>query len=153
MSVDPEISRRIVQEELEAMLPLASSYRWQVASDLDQLTVTVEMTSSVDEQTYILEAKCDGYKALPPYFEFIHSETGERGTPRCYPLGTSFFHSLPCICVQWNRKAYQEAGGPHGDWQTTNWMSYRPGMTALGDMFNLVQMEINKKDQYRGRMA
>jgi hypothetical protein len=153
MTVERDISRQIIEEEVEAMRPLASSYGWEVVVDLANLTVTVKMKSSVDAQLYIVEATCDGYKALPPHFEFIHPESGERGTQRCYPVGGSFFHSTPCICVQWNRKAYKDVGGPHVDWKMTDWISARPGMTTLGDMFHLIQREINNKNQYRGRMA
>jgi len=153
MTVDPDISRHIMQEELEAMAPLAASYGWDVVPDLENLTVSAEMKSAVDGQIYVVEARCDGYKALPPFFEFIHPEDGERGTHRCYPAGGTFFHSTPCICVQWNRKAYQDVGGPHSDWKMADWMTSRPGTTTLGDMFHLIQREINNTSQYRGRMG
>lgn len=153
MSVDPTITQQMIQAELEAMAPLASSYDWEVVPDLSNLTITIKMRSTIDNQVYIVEARCDGYKALPPIFEFIHPETGERGTHQCYPAGGTFFHSTPCICVQWNRKAYQQLGGPHGDWNMTAWIDARPGMTTLGDMFHLIQTQINKQGQYRGRMA
>ncbi len=153
MNVDPDITRQIMDEELEAMRPLASVYNWEVTPDLPNLTITVRMHSVIDSQIYIVEARCDEYKALPPIFEFIHPELEERGTQRCYPADGSFFHSTPCICVQWNRKAYKPLGGPHADWQMTNWASARPGMTTLGDMFHLVQIRINKPGQYSGRMA
>lgn len=153
MSVDPEISRQIVTEELAAMAPVADSYSWEVRADLPSLTVTVKMKSRLDGQVYVVEARCDGYKAIPPYFEFIHPETGERGTARCYPADGSFFHSTPCLCVQWNRKAYRDHGGPHGDWVMANWASARPGTTSLGDMIHLIQTQINRQGIYRGRMA
>lgn len=153
MSVDPDISRQIIREEVEAMSALASTYGWTVNLDFPKLTVTLHMRSNVDNQVFIVEAKCDDYKALPPIFEFIHPETSERGTPTCYPAGGSYFHKTPCICVQWNRKAYRQLGGPHGNWEMINWMKARPGMTTLGDMFHLIQIEINKKSQYTGRMG
>lgn len=149
MSVAPEITRAILEEELEAMAPLGSLHDWKVALNLEALTVTVRMTSSVDGEEYILEAQCDNYKEWPPHFEFIHPHTEERGSRHCYPHGGSFFHDHPCICVQWNRKTYID--GPHRDWQLATWQNERPHMTYLGDMFSLVQMEINKKGQYQGR--
>ena len=102
MSVDPAISRRIVEEEIQVMAPLIGSYGWEITSDLDNLIVTVKMKSARDSEFYIIEARCDGYKGLPPYFEFIHPDTKERGTKRCYPADGSFFHPTPCICAQWN---------------------------------------------------
>lgn len=153
MSVDPEITRQILQEEVKSMAALASSYKWEVTQNPSDLTVTVKMVSVIDQQKYIVEARCDGYKAIPPYFEFLHPETQERSTKRCYPSGGSFFHPTPCICVQWNRKSYRDEGGPHGDWAMAAWLSARPGTTTLGDMFHLIQKEINRRGQYRGRMA
>jgi hypothetical protein len=152
MSVDPEISRRIIEEELRSMAPLVDSYGWEMTSDLSNNTVTVKMKSIVDSEVYILEAKCDDYKELPPFFEFIYPDTGERGTKLCYPADGSFFHANPCICVEWSRKAYAVHGGPHNDWQMANWIKARPGMTTLGDFFHLVQRQINNKEKYKGRM-
>jgi hypothetical protein len=156
MSVDPELTRRFIEEELQAMAPLVASFGWEVVSAPANLTVSVKMKSSIDSQVYILEAKCDDYKALPPFFEFIHPETKERGTKRCYPADGSFFISptdkSPCLCVEWNRKAYSSHGGPHTEWQMSNWITRRPGMTTLGDFFHLVQWQINNKQKYQGRM-
>ncbi len=153
MSVDPAITRQILEEEVESLSSLASSYKWQVSFDPAALIVSVKMKSLIDEEVYIVEARCDGYKLLPPYFEFIHPSLEERGTKRCYPKGSGYFHKAPCICVQWNRKAYKSEGGPHGDWSINDWMKARPGTCTLGDMFHLIQKEINKRGQYNGRMA
>ncbi len=153
MTVDPEISRQIVQEEVEAMASIAYEYGWEVTPNLQTFTVTVKMHSAIDQEVYVVEARCDNYRSLPPYFEFIHPQTSERGTQRCYPADGSYFHSTPCICVQWNRKAYQSEGGPHADWDMAGWMAARPGTISLGDMFHLIQVRINKRDAYKGRMG
>ena len=156
MSVDPGLTWRIIEEELQLMAPLVTSYGWEVVSDSANLTVSVKMKSVVDSQVYILEAKCDDYKALPPYFEFIHPDTKERGTKGCYPADGSFFISpsdkSPCLCVEWNRKAYSVHGGPHADWPMPNWQNLRPSMNTLGDFFSLVQRQINNRQIYKGRM-
>jgi len=153
VSVDPDITRRILDEELKDMSPLATTYGWVVYPDLPNLTVTVRMQSAIDGEVYVLEARCDDYKALPPVFEFIHPESGERGSPRCYPKDGNFFHTNPCICIQWNRNAYQPLGGPHGDWSLADWMISRATMQELGGMFGLVQRQINNPSQYQGRMG
>lgn len=155
MGVDPEITRLIMQEEITAMSPLIPTYGWEVKTDLENFLVTVKMKTSAlkREDIYIVEARCDDYKALPPYFEFIYPETGERGTQKCYPADGSFFHNTPCVCVEWNRKAYTINGGPHNDWQMSNWATARPGMNTLGDMFNWLQWIIQSPSRYKGRMA
>lgn len=155
MGVEPDITRQIMTEELAAMAPLIATYGWEVTTDLGKLLVTVKMKTSAlkRDDIYIVEAKCDDYKALPPYFEFIHPETLERGSQRCYPADGSFFHTTPCICVEWNRKAYAVHGGPHSDWQMANWTVARLGMNTLGDMFNWLQWLIHSPSRYKGRMA
>lgn len=153
MSVDPAITRQILEEEVRAMAALAASYGWEVIPDFPSLIVTVRLRSIVDQEMFIIEARCDNYKEIPPFFELVHPVTGERGTRACYPSSGSYFHSTPCICVQWNRKAYHSQGGPHKDWELANWLQARPGMLTLGDMFHLIQKEINKRGQYKGRMA
>jgi hypothetical protein len=153
MTVDAEVSRKILKEEVEAMDSIASAYGWVVTPDLEALKVTVQMKSAIDKEVYIVEARCDDYRALPAYFEFIHPEDGERGTAHCYPADGSYFHTTPCVCVQWNRKAYKKEGGPHEDWNVLDWMSARPGTVTLGDMFHLIQVQINKLNVYKGRMG
>ena len=153
MSVAPAITRLIIEEELEALALLATTYGWEIGQDLDNLTVSVKLCSSRDGEPYLLDVACHDYRALPPIFEFIDPETGERGTKRAYPDDSgNFFHSHPCICVQWNRKAYADLGGPHRDWQMSSWIVARPGTTTLGDMLAVVQRLINS-ERYRGRMA
>lgn len=153
MTVDPAITRQILHEEVEAMHAVASTFDWSISVDSEALTVTVKMHSSLDAEKYVIEARCDNYRSVPPYFEFIHPDTGERGTPHCYPADGSFFHPTPCICIQWNRKAYNSNGGPHGDWPMANWEAAKPGTTTLGDMFLQIQLRINKSGAYKGRMG
>src|SRR5881275_2134944 len=102
MSVDPDITRRILREERVALDQLAAEYKWAVTEDDDALIVTVRMKSAIDGEEYVVEAKCDGYRAQPPLFEFIHPKSGERGKASCYPndsgRGQPFFHAMPCIC-------------------------------------------------------
>jgi hypothetical protein len=155
MSVDADVTRRIIAEEMAAALELARTYNWVVTIDFPAVKVTVRMKSAVDGEEYVVEAQCDDYRAKPPLFEFIHPATGERGTHAAYPddggRSQPFFHPAPCVCIQWNRKAYGEFQGPHGDWPMADWVGAVRGQDRLGDMFHLIQREINLKDIYRGR--
>ena len=56
------------------------------------------------------------------------------------------------ICAPWNRKAYQTHGGPHADWALSNWASYRPNHSRVGDMLVLLQVLIDDRATYTGRM-
>lgn len=154
MAVDRNVSREKIKQELELAAPLAKTYDWQIDSNLEELKFTVKLRSRVNPQDdYIMEFLCDDYKEMPPYIEFIDPKTGERGIRRAYPKGgNGFFHSTPCICAQFNRKAYAQYGGPHSDWQIGNWVALRPEFSTLGDIIHLVQRLIDNPATYGGRM-
>lgn len=71
-----------------------------------------------DGELFPVEFECREYPLHPPTVEFVSSDRSERGTKRLYPQG---FHSTPCICMRYNRKAYSERGGPHADWRLLDW--------------------------------
>ena len=162
MSVDPEVSRQYLRQELELMTELAATQKWEVAADYDQLIVVVKMHAHTSD-LFIVEAHCDDYKEVPPFFEFIDPETGERGSNYAYPKTTdSFFHnSGPCICAPFSRKAYKSVvqTGPHGDWSFGDWQTstasnvHWANYSKLGDMFGLIYTRLSRPDLYKGRMA
>jgi hypothetical protein len=112
---------------------------------------------------FILEARCDDYKEIPPFLEFIDPDIGERGTRHAYPkTNDSFSHdSGPCICAPFSRKAYKSVvqSGPHNNWNFTNWMTSTDNnvpwanYSKLSDMFGLIQTRISRSEYYKGRMA
>lgn len=162
MSVDVEISKMHVREELALVHDLAATRGWTVDADYDALTVVVQMRAH-DGNRFIVEVRCDDYKLMPPFFEFIDPDTGERGTPHAYPKTTdSFFHgSGPCICAPFNRKAYKAivSTAPHGDWNLGDWQTSTANnfpwsnYTKLGDMLGLIDTRLSRPDLYKGRMA
>jgi hypothetical protein len=161
MAVDVEITRRHFREELALVKELATTHRWGVIPDYEHLIVLATMYSHSGD-LFIVEIRCDDYKEMPPFFEFIDPDTGQRGTRHAYPKANdSFFHdSGPCICAPFNRKAYKSVvqSGPHedwklGDWQTSNangvqWGNY----SKLGDMLGLIYTRVSRPDLYSGRM-
>src|SRR5262245_37219860 len=100
MAVDPEISREYLRQDLTLLSELAATHGWVVRPDFERLLVVVRMQAHTGDP-FVIEAKCDDYKEIPPFFEFIDPDTGERGTRRAYPKTTdSLFHdSGPCICA------------------------------------------------------
>lgn len=67
---------------------------------------------------------CEGYQTIPPAFNWYNHESNVKNHPSDTPIGGGFFHSSGRICAPWNRLAYQqEYGGPHNEWQLSNWMS------------------------------
>jgi hypothetical protein len=161
MTVDPDITRQHMREELVLVKDLAATERWVVIPDYEHLTILVTMRAH-NGDPYIIEARCDDYKAMPPFFEFIDPDTGQHGTRRAYPKTTdSFFHdSGPCICAPFSRKAYKAVvdTGPHNDWQFGDWQTSTANnvqwanASKLGDMLGLINTRISRPDLYKGRM-
>lgn len=162
MAVSPEITRQHLREELPLVKDLASTQRWGIIPDYEQLTVLVTMYAHTGD-LFIVEIRCDNYKEMPPFFEFIDPDSGERGTKHAYPKSTdSFFHeSGPCICAPFNRKAYKSVAqtGPHGDWNLGDWLTSTANnfpwanYSKLGDMLGLIYTRLSRPDWYRGRMG
>ena len=162
MAVHPDVSREYVRREMSLVDELAGIYGWEVSSDYDGLIVVVRMQAHTGDR-FIVEARCDHYKEMPPYIDFIDPDSGEKGTARAYPKGRdSFFHTCgPCICAPFSRKAYKSVvtTGPHGDWNLSDWMnSTAEGVrwsnhSTLGGIFGMIQARLNRPDLYGGRMA
>lgn len=147
-----------MEAELDTLRDIAGTYRWTVTPALGELKATIHMTSSVDQQKYIVEFTCDDYKLMPPLVEFLEPEEPHaRGTrhayPRNGPSGSHFHEQNVCICAPFSRRAYSAYGGPHGDWQSGNWMALSPQFTTIGDIALLVQRLINSPGTYGGRMS
>lgn len=162
MAVSLDVSRQHLRDEISLVQDLASSYGWEVAPDFDSLTVVVRMRAHTGD-LFIVEVRCDNYKEMPPFIEFIDPDSGEKGTRHAYPRSSdSFFHdSGPCICAPFNRKAYKAVvpGAPHGDWSPAGWMTSRANgrdwsnYSKLGDMLGQIQIRLSSAERYKGRMA
>ncbi len=161
MAVDLDITRHHIREELALAKPLAVTYKWGIIPDYERLTLLVTQYAHTGD-LFIMEVRCDDYKEVPPFFEFIDPDTGAHGTRHAYPKTTdSFFHdSGPCICAPFNRKAYKSVvdTGPHVDWKFGDWQASTVNSTQwanfskLGDMLGAIQTRLSRPDLYRGRM-
>lgn len=152
-----------MREELALVRDLARSQKWGMIPEYEHLTVLVTMFAH-NHDPYIVEVRCDNYKEVPPFFEFIDPDSGEKGTVHAYPKskGDSFFHtSGPCICAPFSRKAYKSVvgTGPHGDWQLGDWLARNDGgvqwgdYAKLGDMLGQIFRRLSRCDLYDGRMG
>ena len=163
MAVSAEISRLHLEEEIGVAQEIAATHGWEITPDYEHLTVLVGMVAHNGDR-FVVEIRCDNYKEIPPYFEFIEWDTGKRGTPLAYPRSKndSFFHgSGPCLCAPFNRKAYKAVveSGPHGDWALGDWMTstansvHWSNYTKIADMLGLIQIRLTRPDLYGGRMG
>jgi hypothetical protein len=162
VSVDPRITRAILEEELAAVRNIGGTYGWEVTPALDNLQVLIRMHAYNDDE-YLVEITADDYKELPPIFEFIEPDTGKRGTPRAYPKGKDTFFNTTgvCICAPFCRKAYKQfiTTGPHADWKYGDWTRSKAqnfdwsNVTTLADMLGMIQRRIIQPELYEGRMG
>lgn len=157
MTVSHNISLQIIKKEIENCKtdPIIKNLKY---SDLNEenLSFTVELKSSVDDNIFIMELCLDNYKELPPYIEFIDSETRERGIKHAYPKGPDgFFHDKPCICNPCSRKAYVGYSDLHKEWKINSWQQI-PEVNSLTDLKSIIKAvnnRINNPLYYSGRMG
>jgi len=123
------VTRAVLAEEIPAVLAWAMSRPgWTAEFDEVALHLTVRTSHPATNLPLRLQADLAGYRAVAPAWCFLDAEHGEvTGTPFPQPgahplVPGSIFHPNRVICAPWNRLAYQEYGGPHGDWGAlTGW--------------------------------
>ena len=151
--VPPEVSLHHVQRELARAAPIVDCFRLEVDASMlseDDLRIRVTGVSRVDEETYVLEMKFDGYRGIPPFVEFVDPKTDALGVRSAYP---SCFHDHPCICARYNRKTYQGHSDLHTEWHYGDWSS-EPTTEGIGGMLNHIFARISGQvGNYKGRMA
>jgi hypothetical protein len=152
MSVASDVSLQALSDEL----PLAVEYA--IAAGLSLETVALcerdlrfyaTFHNSVGEP-FTAEFECTDFPLYPPTVEFVSSDRKQRGTRDLYPQG---FHPTPCICMRYNRKAYAERGGPHGDWRMLDWQLPTDNGIAI-DTLALILSDLDSKIRHSsGRMG
>jgi hypothetical protein len=152
MSVAADISLQAVLEDLS----LANAYVDAADLSLDCAGLTEANLRfyvtfrNRDKELFFVEFECAGFPLYPPTVEFVDANRTRRGTPGLYPRG---FHPTPCVCMRYNRKAYGERGGPHGDWRLVDWRL--PTSNGIGiDTLALIISDLDSKiRQSSGRMG
>jgi len=137
-------------------LPAAAQYAAAAGLDLDTTTLT-ECTLTLlvgfvnqGSETFTAEFDLRDYPMYPPTIEFVDKATGIRGTPALYPAG---FHGMPCVCARYNRKAYGDRGGPHGDWRLVDWQLPTSNGPAIGTLAMILSDLHGKIVQSTGRLG
>jgi hypothetical protein len=148
------ITRVVVTEELPAVLAWAARRPgWTV--ELDEPALHLNITTSHPAVGTPLRVRADlhGYRAVAPAWQFLSPESVGTSTspfpqPGNHPvIQGSIFHGNRVICAPWNRLAYKENGGPHGDWGAlTNWTEAADGYTkadTLADMLSQIELHLS----------
>lgn len=152
MSVPADVSLEVVRAELAVAVAFAAA----VGVGVDSTSLSAEalrfyaLFRNREGERFEVEFDCVGYPLHPPMIEFVSTDRSRRGDRDLYPQG---FHSTPCVCMRYNRKAYGTLGGPHGDWRLLDWRL--PTSTGIGvDSLALMISDLESKIRASaGRMA
>jgi len=159
MSVPSYISTATVAVEIEACQDNCKDYNWLISpvDEINQL-FTISMTSSIDDEQYIIEFKFDNYPESPYLIDFICPTSGNLGVVPAYPryTGDAFFNQYNgqgLICHPCSRKAYAGYTGLHTEWQAPNWRVIAGGLINLNAILDTIYTRISNKTHYNGRMV
>ncbi len=160
MSVVKEISLIIVKKELLGCISYGKKIGW-ILSEIDEsnLSFTVQMTSPIDGEVYVVEVIFDNYPEIPPLIDFIHYQTGQKNILGAYPKNRdSFFHpNGPCICNPCSRKSYRDfvQTGPHEDWKMIGWQNnpQAGNLISMDAILKTIYSRISNPDYYEKRMG
>ena len=145
-----------VFEMLQTELTVVAEYAAAVGLPLDVTDLSESNPRfyvtfyNADGDAFHAELDCRDYPMYPPTVEFVDANRQHRGQPRLYPSG---FHPTPCVCMRYNRKAYSDRGGPHGDWRLIDWQL--PTANGIGiDTLAMIVSDLHSKiSSSRGRLA
>ena len=120
MTAAPSLSLETVREELAVAAPFAAAAGLAIdVAGLAESDLRFVVTfANAAGHRFPLEFDCRDYPAYPPTVEFLDEARTACGLPSLYP---NVFHPMPCVCARYNRKAYAERNGPHGDWRLIDW--------------------------------
>lgn len=123
-TVPPSMVRANLEAERDAARAWAGRHNWSLRWLLDDLVLRAATYHLAAKRLVELRVRCDSYRALPSVWDFVRPGTDETGRPYCPSAGPrSIFHGKGIICAPWNRGAYVELGGPHGDWSgPSSWL-------------------------------
>jgi hypothetical protein len=151
-SVERPVSLETVNRELREAASFAASARLVIDTSMlieDDLRFFVQFHNRMGE-IFFAEFDCTDYPLYPPFIEFTNADYSVRGAKRLYPIG---FHETPCVCMRYSRKAYQELGGPHGDWRLLDWHLATSGGGVIDTLAMIISdLHIKILDSI-GRMA
>ena len=152
MSVPRAVSHEMIQAELPAVAAYAAAAGLPLATDNireDHLRFTIIFTNAAGEE-FVAELDGTDYPLYPPTIEFLSADGQARGLARLYPR---CFHTMPCVCARYNRKAYGEKGGPHNEWRLIDWQLPTGNGPAIDNLTMIVSDLHSKISTSRGRLG
>lgn len=152
MSVPAAVSQEAIVSELADAVAFAASAGLLIdTSSLNEETPIFHVVfQNRAGQKFFAEFDCRDYPLYPPTIEFTNESRTSRGLPSLYP---NVFHQTPCVCMRYNRKAYSERGGPHGDWRMIDWHLATPGGGPIETLAMIISDMHSKILDSSGRMG
>jgi len=151
-----EHTRIVVEHELEGAQAWGERHGVLLDWLSDCLQLRVTLIQPVTEAPYFLRAELKEYRALPPVWTFTDPEWQGTSRPFNFPkgvqatFGSSMFiihNQIAVICAPFNRLAYADQSGPHGDWGgPPNWLnagSAHIHAEAIGDMLQAIYRDFS----------
>lgn len=159
--VAAETTILIVNGELAGAQAWAGRHSVPLTWVPERLWLLAQLVQPETNETFYLRAQVDDYRVVAPAWTFTDAAWSAEPTPYLFPrpghtpYGSSLFHPSAVICAPFNRLAYAEYRGPHGDWGgPASWLTAGRSTEVkahyLGDMLQL----INRDFVYsRGRLG
>lgn len=148
-----EATLAALEEEMPGIQAYATRRGWSVEWNPETLRLIFLGKHPCDNTPMRVVAAVDGYRALPPAWTFAPPE-GQPVGGSFFPQGgsppamSSIFHQChKVICAHFNRLAYSDHGGPHGDWRgPANWLEQKGKghvyAERLADMFAVILVHL-----------
>jgi hypothetical protein len=126
----------------------------------EELELRAVLTQPSTGEKFFLRGKFDDFPALPPKWTFCNSDWEKCGSKQFFPsrdgtpFGGSVMHGQGLICAHFNRLAFDEHGGPHGNWGgPVQWITQKDDTVyadTIGDMLSVIQRDLKHSE---GRMS
>lgn len=148
-----------VAAELPAARAWAGRHGYTLGHDIEPVRIRLALNGPRPaEEPYLLLGTFEDYPTLPPTWRFVHPTTGQPVGRAAYPTpAVPYPRGSPLIidggidgvviCAHFNRLAFTEEGGPHGDWgPLSNWQN--PGASpytfavTIPDMLARIALDV-----------
>lgn len=125
------------------------------------LEVRAPLTQPETNERFYLRGQFDDYRVQAPAWVFTDAAWSAEPQPQLFPrpgqspFGSSVLHPKPAICAPFNRLAYAEHQGPHGDWGgPANWLTAaQPNEVKAHHLGDMLQVIFRDFSYSRGRMS
>lgn len=159
-----ETTLHVIEHELTAARLWAERHVVPLTWLPSATEIRAVLTQPETEELFYLRCILDDYRRLPPAWTFTDETWEAEPAMHLFPLvsATQFGAPLfirgkngPIICAPFNRLAYAEHKGPHGDWRgPTNWLTAGQANQVkahyLGDMLQIIHRDFTHS---RARMS